>query len=324
MQKKIIVTCGDINGIGPEIAIKAIGENFDPLKYKFVFVIPKNIFERYYFALSAEFEYAFSDNISEDTNIVDIIDIGDTPMDIGHPTVESGKTAYKAIQKALRLSEFDVQNCVVVTSPISKTAFELAGINFPGHTELLAEYFNVRNFAMIFIGEEFNAALATIHIPLMEVASHISKSSLVNFFGFLKNVLTNDFKITQPRIAVLGLNPHAGENGRIGTEEENIISPAVEKFPFVEGPFVPDAFFGTKKYRQFDIVVGMYHDQVLIPFKMLEMNSGVNFTAGLPIVRTSPDHGTAYDIAGKLIANPGSMSKAIQYGVQISENREAK
>ncbi len=324
MQKRIVVTCGDVNGIGPEVAIKAIGENFDPLKYKFVFVVPKNVFEHYYFALSAEFEYSFGNNISEDASIVDIIDIGDTPMNIGYPTVESGRTAYKAINEALRLSESNVENSVIVTAPISKTAFELAGIDFPGHTELLAEYFNAKNFAMIFIGEEFNAALVTIHIPLMEVTSHLSKSSLVNFLRFLKNVLTNDFKISKTRIAVLGLNPHAGENGRIGKEEQDIISPAIEKLKFAEGPFVPDAFFGTKKYRQFDIVVGMYHDQVLIPFKMLEMNSGVNFTAGLPVVRTSPDHGTAYDIAGKLIANPGSMSKAIQYGVQISENREAR
>ncbi len=323
MVKKIILTCGDINGIGPEIAIKSINENFDPLKYKFVFVVPRNVFLFYSEKINIDFEYSFvKKEISSDANIVDLIDIGDVKMNIGRATAHSGKTAYESIMTALKIAEEDTDNSIIVTSPISKSGFELAKISFPGHTELLAEYFNAKNYAMIFVGKEFNAALLTIHIPLKNVPSEITTKKLKTFLRFLKGVLQKDFKIKYPKIAVLGLNPHAGENGRIGKEENEIISPAIENLDFAFGPFVPDAFFGTRKYGQFDIVLGMYHDQVLIPFKMLEMYSGVNFTAGLPVVRTSPDHGTAFDIAGKVIANHNSMSMAIRVGYEISKNRD--
>ncbi len=325
MQRKIIITCGDVNGIGPEIAIKAIAENFNPIENKFVLLIPKNVFEFYYSSLVAEFEYSFArmDSLN-DSNVVDIVDIGEVPMNIGQATSYSGKAAFDAINKALEICKNDLKNSILVTAPISKTAFEMAGVKFPGHTELLADYFDVKKFAMIFLGKEFNAALLTIHIPIAEVPENIKGKRLEDFLRFVKQVIEKDLGIQEPKIAVLGLNPHAGENGRIGKEELNVISPVLKKLGYAEGPFVPDAFFGMKKYRQYDIVVGMYHDQVLIPFKLLEMNKGVNFTAGLPIVRTSPDHGTAFDIAGKMIADPGSMSEAIKQGIKILENRRNK
>ncbi len=325
MAKKIIVTCGDINGIGPEIALKAISENFDPLRYKLIFISPRNVFEYYYYSLNSDFPFSFSSERDfEDSNFVSVVEMPNTPMNIGYPTEESGKIAYNALLQGLEISKTAPSESVLVTAPISKKAFAFAGVKFPGHTELLAEFFQVKNFAMIFIGEEFNAALMTIHIPLKDVPISITSERLETMILFLEKVFKKDFDISNPRIAVLGLNPHAGEEGEIGSEELDVIAPVVEKYDFAFGPFVPDAFFGTKKYRQFDVVLGMYHDQVLIPFKLLEMSAGVNFTAGLPIVRTSPDHGTAFDIAGKLIANHESISKAIQYGVKISKNRRKR
>jgi len=321
MLRRIVLTSGDVNGIGPEIGIKTISEKLNGGNFKVIFVIPRNVFEKYYNEIKASFPYKYEKDISDDSNIVSIVDIPDVPMNIGLPTSESGKASYQSILTALSILKENPKNSLLITAPISKTAFELAGIDFPGHTELLAEYFHIRNYAMLFLSEFFNAALATIHVPLSKVAEYLTVEYLEEFLPFVLEVVRKDLGIAHPRIAVLGINPHAGENGRIGKEENEIIKPVVEKMPNVFGPFVPDAFFATKKYKEFDIVIGMYHDQVLIPFKMLALNKGVNFTAGLPIVRTSPDHGTAYDIAGKLIADAGSMSAAWEYGIRILNKR---
>ena len=171
-----------------------------------------------------------------------------------------------------------------------------------------------------------NAALITIHKPIKEVSSLISKELISDKLEVIINSMNKDFNIKSPSIAVLGLNPHAGENGLIGDEEKNIIEPIIKKFKKkvnITGPFVPDAFFANHSYKNFDIVIGMYHDQVLIPFKMLNFSSGINYTAGLPIVRTSPDHGTAFDIAGKNLANELSILEAYHYAENIVNNRIA-
>ena len=214
----------------------------------------------------------------------------------------------------------------VITAPISKTAIKIAGKNFPGHTEMLAGWCNVKNFVMMFLSGKMNAAIATIHEPVKKVPGLITKELLSNKIEVIYNSLKNDLRINSPLIAVLGLNPHAGENGLIGDEEEKIIKPFVLNYKFSEylrGPFSPDAFFANRLYKNFDLVFGMYHDQVLSPFKLINFGSGVNFTAGLPIVRTSPDHGTAFDIAGKGIADESSIISAFIYAKRIVKNRNS-
>lgn len=207
----------------------------------------------------------------------------------------------------------------MVTAPISKTAIKMAGINFPGHTEMLAEWCGSKDFVMTFLSKKMNGALVTIHEPLKNVTKLITSENLKSKINIIIKMLINDFKISLPKIAVLGLNPHAGESGIIGNEEEKIIIPLIKKYSNnLFGPFSSDAFFANRLYKKYDLVIGMYHDQLLIPFKMLNFSSGVNYTAGLPIIRTSPDHGTAFDIAYKGIADSSSFIEAFFYAEKIS------
>lgn len=207
----------------------------------------------------------------------------------------------------------------MVTAPISKSAIKIAGINFPGHTEMLAEWCETNDFVMTFLSKKMNGALATIHEPLKKITKLITKENLEIKINIILKMLINDFKISVPKVAVLGLNPHAGERGIIGNEEQIIIEPLIKKYSKnLFGPFSSDAFFANHLYKKYDLVFGMYHDQLLIPFKMMNFDSGVNFTAGLPIVRTSPDHGTAFDIAYKGIADPSSFIEAFYYAKKIS------
>ena len=213
----------------------------------------------------------------------------------------------------------------IITAPISKKALALARINYPGHTEMFADWYGVKNYAMMFLSKKLKAALLTIHQPLKMVSRLINQDLLENKFKLILETLRKDFKVITPKVAVLGLNPHAGEDGLIGDEEKNIILPFIKKFSkrkYFFGPYSPDAFFGMKMYLNYDMVVGMYHDQILNPFKLLNFNKGVNYTAGLPIVRTSPDHGTAFDIAGKGIADESSMVEAYRYAEKILLNRK--
>lgn len=314
-MKTIVITPGDINGIGPEIAIKTIQHFKEKLNVKIVFICPKNIFEYFYEKFEADFEYKNSANF-------EFIDLGDTEINLGKATKNSGIISYNSIIKAYDYIK-ELTNAAVLTQPISKQAFELAGIDFPGHTELFAALTNSKKYLMTFISNKLKCALVTIHIPIEKIVSEISYNKIVEKIDLLYLTLLKDFGIKQPRIAVLGLNPHAGENGRIGNEEINIIEPAINscKNYGAEGPFVPDAFFANHLYKDYDVVLGIYHDQILIPFKMLDFYSGVNFTAGLPIIRTSPDHGTAFNIAGRNIANPNSSIKAFELALEIIEAR---
>ena len=175
----------------------------------------------------------------------------------------------------------------------------------------------------MFVSKTMKAALTTIHIPIKQVSKKITTTQLQKTFSVISQSLISDFNISQPNIAMLGLNPHAGENGNIGVEEKNIISKFIKSnLKYVDGPFVPDAYFGNRLFKNYDCTIGMYHDQILIPFKLLNFNKGVNYTAGLPTVRTSPDHGTAFDIAGKGIAKPDSMIEAFYYAAKIVASRE--
>ncbi len=324
-MNKIAITCGDVNGIGPEIVIKSINKLYAAKKYSLIFICPHNVFENTIQIIKPEFPYKKIDNedeiLTESNNVV-ILNTSKVKQSYGKVKASSGKVAYKAIIKACYLAKNDYVKGIV-TAPISKEAFKKAKINFPGHTELLADYFNTKNFAMMFVSNKMKAAPATIHIPIKEVAKKITIKKLNNITDVIIKSLKYDFKNPTPKIAILGLNPHAGENGNIGVEEKNIINKFISAYNNkIYGPFVPDAYFGNRIYKEYDCTIGMYHDQVLIPFKLLNFNKGVNFTAGLPIVRTSPDHGTAFDIAGKGAANPASMIEAIKLAEKIIKNRK--
>lgn len=323
---KLAFTCGDINGIGPEIIIKTINTITSFSEKKIIVFIPKNVFEKTTEIIKPEFEFEITnkENIDENKKVI-IYDIGNFKQSIGKPTSNSGKAAFKSINKALNFAAAKKVDAII-TAPISKLSFNLAKINFPGHTELFAKFTRTKNFMMTFLSDKMICGLVTIHHPIKKVSKLITQKKLRQSIEILYNTLKNDLGKENPKIAVLGLNPHAGEEGLIGDEELEIIKPVIKSYSRknVEGPFVPDAFFGLHKYESYDAVLGMYHDQVLIPFKMMNFNLGVNYTAGLPIVRTSPDHGTAFDIAGYGIANPSSMIEAVKWAELIIRKRMKK
>jgi 4-hydroxythreonine-4-phosphate dehydrogenase len=326
MMKSFVFTCGDINGIGPEVAIKTLNKlSKRRSKNNYYFLCPINIFEHTAKKISPEFSYEiFNDIVKTASSNVKIINIGNVRQNLGKPTIASGKISYKSLQTAFRMLQSKVADGVI-TAPISKTAIKMANIKFAGHTEMLANWCNTENYVMTFLSKQICIALCTIHYPLKKVSNLLDKKNLENIFKVLDYTLRFDLNISNPKIAVLGLNPHSGENGLIGKEEKEIISPAIKTCSrelLIEGPFPSDAFFARKLYQEFDIVVGMYHDQALIPFKLLNPKGGVNYTAGLPIVRTSPDHGVAYDIAGNYVADESSMIEAFSYAEKIINNRK--
>ena len=324
-MSKILFTCGDVNGIGPEIIIKTLNSITRKSSNKFYVICPYKTFFETSKIVKPEFDFLFSDKFSDtEKGIVSVITLKDISRKYGYPTKVSGKTAFNAIKLATELTNKEYIDAII-TAPISKTAFKMAGVKFPGHTEMLAEYSNTKNFVMMFLSPKMKASLVSIHEPVKKVTGLIKEKRLHITFDVVIQSLKIDFNIDIPQIAVLGLNPHAGENGSIGEEEEKILKPAIRNYRFkrfLSGPFSPDAFFANRLYKNFDMVIGMYHDQVLIPFKLLNFGGGVNYTAGLPIIRTSPDHGVAYDIAGKNLANPSSMIQAYKYAVKIIKDRK--
>lgn len=328
MKNTFIFTSGDTNGIGPEISIRVLNKLYSLNKYNLVISIPINVFEFYSKKIKIEFPFKIvkrKELINGDSDSVKILDIGNVKIDLGKPTRFSGRASYKSLISAHDLIDRNIASAMI-TAPISKFAWQKAGIQFPGHTELLAHLTGTKKYSMMFLSQKFKCALATIHEPISKIPRLITKNKLLDLIKLVERVCTKDLKIDSPKIAVLGLNPHSGENGRIGSEEIHKISPAINEAVkggiCVEGPFVPDAFFANKLYLNFDVVIGMYHDQLLIPFKMMNFNKGVNFTAGLPIIRTSPDHGTAYDIAGMLKADITSMEESFKWARRIVNNRK--
>jgi len=318
-----VFTCGDINGIGPEIVVKSLNQGLNSRNKRIIFICPKNIFLNTISQINTKFKFIIAKDIPHHWNNQDIIilDIGYCKQSMGKATKSSGLTSYKAINVACDLLEKGYADAVV-TAPISKMAFSKANINFPGHTEMFAARFRVKKFAMMFVSNKMRAGLVTIHIPISFVKKKLTKHRIFSTIDVIYYSLKSDFNISKPRIACLGLNPHAGEEGNIGNEEIKIIQPAINESRYkVFGPFVPDAYFGNKSYKNFDCTIGIYHDQILIPFKLLNFNKGVNYTAGLPFVRTSPDHGTAYDIAGSGKANVGSIIEAFNFAQKILKNR---
>ncbi len=319
-MKTFVFTSGDINGIGPEIVFKTLNRIWNT-QNRFIFIIPQNAFEITASFIVPEFDYEISNGKSfKWKSPVQIIKLKNTAINQGEPTKSSGKASFNAIEMSFGLLRKKLADAVI-TGPISKYALSLAHISYPGHTEMFAEWCNVKEYLMMFLSDNFNAALNTIHIPLKYVVKTLGRKKLANHLNIAVNTLRKDLGIRYPKVAVLGLNPHAGEEGIIGKEEKRIISPVISKIKECAGPFSPDAFFAAKNFKNYDLIFGMYHDQVLIPFKMMNFNSGVNYTAGLPIIRTSPDHGTAFDIAGKGIADEASMLEAYRYAGLIAKNR---
>ncbi|OGV02650.1 MAG: 4-hydroxythreonine-4-phosphate dehydrogenase PdxA [Ignavibacteria bacterium RIFOXYA2_FULL_37_17] len=317
-----------MNGIGPEICIKTINQIYNPAERKIVLFCPSNVIEGELLGSTHSFSYQIIKEKfpkSLDPSYVTIINTGNYKQHVGKATNFSGKAAFVSLKAAYDAVSSKLADAII-TAPISKTAFKLAGINYPGQTEILAKFSKSKNYLMVFLSNKFICGLTTIHEPIKSISKLITKQRIVSSIKTLNETLVKDLGKSSPKIAVLGLNPHAGENGNIGKEELLSIGPAIRSIKniSVEGPFVPDAFFGNHQHEDYDAVLGMYHDQVLIPFKMMNFNSGVNYTAGLPIIRTSPDHGTGFDIAGRGIANPQSMLEAVKWAEKIITNRRQK
>lgn len=325
-MKRFVFTCGDVNGIGPEIVIKTLNKISNKKSNdRFYFVCPANVFKKTINHIKPRFKYKIVDRYKpKEESPVLIINAGRVIQKFGQPTNLSGAIAYKSLKVSFDLIKSNKANAII-TAPISKIALKMAGIRFKGQTEMFAKWTGTKNYAMTFLSKRISVALLTIHIPINNVSNSINSSKLEILLNIIIRMLKQDLSRTDPKIAVLGLNPHAGEYGLIGKDELRVISPIIEKYSnklSINGPFSPDAFFGSTKYKDFDMIIGMYHDQILIPFKMLTFGKGVNYTAGLPVVRTSPDHGVAYDIAGKYIADESSIINAYKYARLIVGNRE--
>lgn len=328
-QFKVGITIGDINGIGPEVIIKALKDSRILLGLTPVIYGSSKVISFYKKQLNdLEFNYQTIRDAKEiqmrKNNVINVWseEVQITP---GSPTSDSGKYAIQSLEKASQdLADGKID--VLVTAPFSKDEVSKSGFKFSGHTEYLAEMSGVDEALMILMAGELRVALVTVHIPLKDVSLKITKDKILQRVQQFEDSLKKDFAILKPRIAVLGLNPHAGENGKLGQEEKEIILPAVQSAKsqgkLVFGPYSADGFFGSKLRYQFDGVLAMYHDQGLAAFKAIAFDDGVNFTAGLPIVRTSPDHGTAYDIAGKNEASENSFRSAIYAACDILKSRK--
>lgn len=327
---KVGITHGDINGISYEIILKALGdERITELCTPVLFGSQKIIafYKKLLGIDSFEYKTVTSAAFAAEgrVNLVNVTG-EEFKIEPGVLSKESGRASLLSLRKgveALKRGEIDV----LVTAPINKDAIQGDDFNFPGHTEYLESELGGDDdkALMILFSDVMRVALVTTHLPIADVASHITKEAVADKIRAFNASLKKDFGIDGPKIAVLSLNPHAGDGGLLGTEEQTQIEPAIaETFNegiFAFGPYAADGFFGHEKEYDFDGVLAMYHDQGLIPLKALSGDSGVNFTAGLPFVRTSPDHGTGYDIAGKNIASPESFLQAIYKGIDIFRAR---
>ena len=325
---KIGITIGDKNGIGPEVILKSLKDprilsGITPIIYGCEYVINHYIKALGLEQLSFECISSAENPVENRINLVNVLQEEFTIKE-GQEQESSGRLAIKAIELAsadISAGKIDA----IVTAPISKSVCQNAGFNFPGHTEFFISLSNGAEGLMILTSSLMNIALVTTHVPLNEVSSLITKEILESKTEVFHQSLVKDFGILNPKIAILSLNPHSGENGKIGTEEIEVLVPAISalktKNILAFGPFPIDGFFGSSAPSNYDGILAMYHDQGLSVFKALSFDEGVNFTAGLPIVRTSPDHGTAFDIAGKNKASETSMRNALYSAADIFANR---
>ncbi|MDZ7291303.1 MAG: 4-hydroxythreonine-4-phosphate dehydrogenase PdxA [candidate division KSB1 bacterium] len=328
--KIIAITIGDINGIGPEVTLKALRQlPFIPAMkegqdFRVAIIGPAAALQFWQTHLRLNLPIPHIKNLDawpKGTSVV-VLDTDQMQprIQIGQLSAAAGKIAGEALAQAIRLAREEKVHAIV-TAPVSKQALHLAGFHYPGQTEFLAEGLGAADFAMMLVAEEFRVALVTTHLPLREVAAAISQDLILRRLRVLHHDLQTRFRIVTPRIAVTGLNPHAGEGGVLGEEEQTLIAPAIrssrDEGIAAEGPFSADALFGRLKQNRFDAYLAMYHDQGLIPLKMFGFGRAVNYTAGLPVIRTSPDHGTAFDIAGKGLADPTSMVEALRLATAL-------
>lgn len=326
---KVAITSGDPNGVGLETIMKVFSdprmtEHFTPIIYAHPEVVKVHKkacnLEEFQFTSVQSAEEALAKKV----NLINVWKDHKVNVQFGKPDKEAGEFAFKSLEAAVRdLAANKVD--VLVTAPIDKDSIQSKDFNFPGHTEYLAKIAGTDDVLMFLVSDVLKVGIVTGHVPLKDVAQNISKERILKKLSMMQESLLKDFGIGKPRIAVLGLNPHAGDNGLLGSEEKEIILPAVreanERGQYVFGPFGADGFFGSGAYKNFDAVLAMYHDQGLAPFKALAFDSGVNYTAGLPIVRTSPDHGTAYDMAGKGVADEASIRSAMFVACDVYKKR---
>ena len=328
-QRPVIgISIGDLNGIGTELAIKTFSDNrllelCTPILFasnKLINFYRKSIPE-------STFNYQHIKDLSRPFHKqVNLFNCWEEEVSInpGQLTDAGGAYAVKSLIKATEALK-DKKIDGLVTAPIHKKNIQSEEFSFTGHTPYLKQAFGVKDVLMLMSSDNFRVGLVTEHVPVSEIARFITRETIISKLNILKESLIRDFGVDKPRIAVLGLNPHAGDEGLIGREEEDIIKPAIKDAKhnmLVFGPYSADAFFARNQQQKFDAVLAMYHDQGLIPFKSLAYGEGINYTAGLPIVRTSPDHGTAFDIAGKNKADAGSFLAAVYGCLDIVQKRK--
>ena len=326
---RVGITQGDTNGIGYEVILKALQNQ--QMTELFTPVVYGSAKTASYHRKALELQPVSMNVIRNSADIKDgvnnLVEVAneEVKVELGVSSEIAGRAAFDALERAvtdLKQGYIDV----LVTAPINKKSIQSEQFTFPGHTEYLEASIGDGDKAlMILFSDEIRVALVTTHVPVSRIGEYITKEAVLDKLFAFNRSLKSDFGIVRPRIAVLSLNPHAGDGGLLGKEEQEVIAPAiaeaVEKKVVAFGPYAADGFFGNEMYKHFDGVLAMYHDQGLAPFKTIAMESGVNFTAGLPYVRTSPDHGTGYDIAGKNEANEQSMREAIYAAIDIYRNR---
>jgi 4-hydroxythreonine-4-phosphate dehydrogenase len=323
------ISCGDINGIGLEVILKALaikkaGQKFKTIVYGSTKVVAyhKNIITQDNIQFNSI--NAVSEARADQINVLNCW-TENVNITLGKPNDVGGHCARQALERAvadLRAGDLDA----LVTAPINKKAMQIAGFPFVGHTEYIASEFKAKESLMLMVSDSLRVGLVTNHLPLREVAAAVTKEKVLRKILIMAETLRIDFNLQKPTIAVLGLNPHAGDEGAIGEEDDKIVRAAIEeaktKGVMAFGPYPADGFFGSGQYHKFEGILAMYHDQGLVPFKALSFGAGVNYTAGLAAVRTSPDHGTAYDIAGKGEADETSFIKALYLAAEIVHNRQ--
>jgi 4-hydroxythreonine-4-phosphate dehydrogenase len=322
------ITMGDINSISIEVLIKTLSDNriaeyFTPVVYGSprAFGFWKKLLG--YNDFNLHIAKTFDQIHAKKANVLVCWD-EEVEIKPGEATNVAGKYAFKSLEMAAKdVKEGKIH--ALVTAPLNKHTVDKELLPFKGHTEYLAQQTSTTDYAMMLVSERLKVGLVTGHVPVKDIASSISKELILKKLRVMKASLQDDFGITKPKIGVLGLNPHAGDGGLLGNEDRDVIAPAVkqaqEEGMIVYGPYAADGFFGSGQFEKFDAVLAMYHDQGLVPFKYIAFDDGVNFTAGLPFVRTSPDHGTAYAIAGKNVASEQSLRNAIYMAVDIVRMR---
>ncbi len=323
---KVGISIGDLNGIGGEIVLKTFQDKrmlefCTPVIFASVKLVS---FLKKQFKYDFKFHGVFNpkDVLHGKINVVNVWK-ENIEISFGKESTSAGSYSIKSLKAAtgsLKANEIDV----LITAPINKHNIQSESFKFPGHTNYLAQELNGESL-MLMITNNLRVGLLTDHVPINEITTHITKELVVDKFEILQKTLIEDFGISKPKIAVLGINPHTGDSGVIGNEDDDILRPVIkgikENGNLIFGPYAADSFFGSGNYKNFDAILASYHDQGLIPFKTLSFGKGVNYTAGLNKIRTSPDHGTAYEIAGKGLADNGSFKEAVFLAIQIFKNR---